>query len=182
MHIPSFNELQRLSDKLNQKSYVHWLEDDLFAVTWWVLLLATVIPYFIWWRLVDKNRLLEITVFGLFSAISASFLDLIGTTLGLWGYPDKLIPVLPPLFPADLVVIPICSMLIYQYSKSWFSYIWRYVILSFILSYIIEVSFEQFDMYTKLKWWTHTYSFLGLCLYGISLRLFINFILRNRHS
>lgn len=182
MNIPSFNELQKFIDKCHHQSFIHWLQDDLFAATWWVLLSATLIPYFIWWRVVDKSRLLEIVAFGLFSAVSASFLDLIGTTLGLWGYPDKLIPVLPPLLPADLVVIPICSMIIYQYSKNWFCYLYRYLILAFILAYIVEISFEQFDMYTKLKWWTHTYSFLGLWLYGISLRLFINFILKNNLS
>ncbi|WP_226669524.1 CBO0543 family protein [Metabacillus litoralis] len=176
---PSFDDIQRLSDELNHQGYLHWFQDDLFAFNWWLLLSATVLPYFIWWRIVDKNRLIEISALGLFSAISASFFDLIGTTLGLWGYPDKLIPVLPPLLPADLVVIPICSMIIYQYSHNLFSYLWRYVILSLFLAYVIEVAFSDLGMYIKLKWWTHTYSFFGLCLYGISLRLFMNVLLKN---
>ncbi|XQY91192.1 CBO0543 family protein [Metabacillus sp. HB246100] len=181
MTTPSYEDIYRLHDDVNDKGFYHWYYDDLFALTWWVLFFATIVPYFIWWRIVDRKRLMEMTSFGLFSATLASFLDVIGVTIGLWGYPDKLIPVLPPLLPADLVIIPVSSMLIYQYTTKWSSYILFYLLFSLLLAFIVEPIFSYYDMYIAHKWWTHTYSFFGLVLYGCSLRVFIKFI-RANHS
>lgn len=182
MNTPSFSEIQKLNDQLNQASFSHWIHDDLFAFTWWFLLISAILPYLLWWKISDKTRFIELTAFGLFSAVLASFLDLLGVTMGLWGYPDKLISSLPPLLPADLSVIPVFSMIIYQFSKTWFSYVLKYVLFAAILSFVIEPIFVKFEMYAHYKWWTHTCSFIGILLFGIVIRLFISFVLRHSHT
>ncbi|MFL6555613.1 MAG: CBO0543 family protein, partial [Bacillus sp. (in: firmicutes)] len=122
MHIPSFDDIQDARRILSNLSVNHWKQDDLFSPSWWFLLAATIFPYIIWWRVVDKSRYFEIFSFGLISACFSVVLDVIGVDLLWWGYPDKLFSMIPPLFPADMVVIPVTLMIIYQFNKSWTSF------------------------------------------------------------
>ncbi|PGT88881.1 CBO0543 family protein [Bacillus sp. AFS040349] len=177
MNTPTYEDILKINENLNNTSFSHWYHDDLFTVTWWFLLLSTIGPFIVWNKFRDRNRSLELILFGLISSLLASFLDEVGIFLGLWGYPDKLIPIIPPLVPADVAVIPVFSMLIYQYSPTLTSYIWKYIIFAGILAFMIEPAFVKFDMYAYHKWWTHTCSFIGLILYGLIIYYFIRFIL-----
>lgn len=49
--------------------------------------------------------------------IISSILDVIGIDILLRGYPIKLFFMIPPLFPADLTVIPVAFSLAYHYGK-----------------------------------------------------------------
>ncbi|KKI89940.1 hypothetical protein WQ54_22630 [Bacillus sp. SA1-12] len=182
MNTPSYDDVQKVREKLQESSFDHWVQDDVFALAWWILFFSTILPYVLWWKIVDKTNLFEIVAFGLLCAVLACFLDLIGVSLGLWGYPDKLISIIPPLIPADLIVIPVGSMIVYQYSSSWFSYILRYAIFAILLAYVIEPLFTLLDIYESYKWWNHTSSFVGLLLFGISIRAFIGFLKKQHQS
>ncbi len=75
MQIPTFNDIQDARRILSELSIDHWRHEDLFSPSWWFLLTATLLPYFIWWRVVDKNRYFEILSFGLISACFSIILD-----------------------------------------------------------------------------------------------------------
>ncbi|NHM32056.1 hypothetical protein [Neobacillus terrae] len=104
--LPTYRDIQQLRGKLRDISYEHWLHNDLFTWRWWLLLLLTIVPWIIWWRLVDKKRVAEILLYGTLIAILAILLDNIGTDLIWWGYPTKLFQMFPPLVPADITVVP----------------------------------------------------------------------------
>ncbi|GAB1804301.1 hypothetical protein ACTOTI_18435 [Priestia megaterium] len=55
----------------------------------------------------------------MFIGIVSSILDVIGADILLWGYPIKLFFMVPPLFPADLTIIPVVFSLAYHYGKTW---------------------------------------------------------------
>ncbi|KAB7663597.1 hypothetical protein F9279_23695 [Bacillus sp. B1-b2] len=148
----------------------HWLEHDVFSLNWWILFCATIIPYFLWWKVVDKNRFYEIFSYGLLCAGFSMLLDVIGTEMLAWGYPDKLLPWIPPLIPADFVVIPITAMLVYQYTSTWKTFIITTIGWAILFSYIIEPLFVLRGMFYLGVYWKHTYSFLGFILLGITLR------------
>lgn len=76
--IPTYKDEQSIREKLRDVSLEHWLKEDLFSFNWWLLLAACILPFFIWWRLVDKGRFFEILAFGLLCAIFACFLDVVG--------------------------------------------------------------------------------------------------------
>jgi len=50
----------------------------------------------------------------MFIGIVSSILDVIGADILLWGYPVKLFFMVPPLFPADLTIIPVVFSLAYH--------------------------------------------------------------------
>lgn len=166
MNYPTFEEVKRARERLRDVSAEHWLHNDLFTWQWWLLLGATIIPWVLWGIVRDKERTFEILSFGLLWACIASITDVIGGELVLWGYPDKLLPMVPPLFPADISVIPVSFMLVYQYAKTFTSYMVYSVILSACFSFIIEPLFIKLGMFA-LHNWTHTYSFIGFVVLSI---------------
>lgn len=108
--------------ELWQMSYAHWLNSELFSLRWWGLVIFLVLIYAVWWRLLDKARILEIILFGSLVSVMAAFTDIVGLSSGAWQYNVRLFPISPAPFPLDFSVIPIGLMLAYQYSDNWRSY------------------------------------------------------------
>jgi hypothetical protein len=165
----NYNDVQEIREKLKETSYEHWIHDDVFTWKWWLLLSLTIVPWFIWWRVVDKKGLNEILLYGAFIAISAIILDNIGTDLLWWGYPTKLFQMVPPLFPADITLVPCLMMLVYQWTKTWKSFLLSNFILSLFMAYIGESLFIWLDLY-ELNEWKLTYSLLFYNIGGIIFR------------
>ncbi|WP_373685899.1 CBO0543 family protein [Priestia megaterium] len=71
-----------------------------------------------------KKDRLHVFAFAMFIGIVSSILDVIGADILLWGYPIKLFFMVPPLFPADLTIIPVVFSLAshYHYGKMWRRY------------------------------------------------------------
>jgi hypothetical protein len=170
MQIPTYQEIQEIRKILSSLQIEHWKKDDLFDPTWWFLLLATILPYFLWWRIVDKERFFEIFSFGLLTGTVSTFLDVIGVDLLLWGYPDKLLSMVPPLFPADITIIPVTSMILYQYVRTWKTYFLFTVLLALVFAYIIEPLFVKFGMFS-LDNWKHSYSLIAFILFFLANRV-----------
>ncbi|MBM7659711.1 hypothetical protein JOC85_000478 [Bacillus mesophilus] len=171
IHIPTYEEIQEVRRALSNMNLDHWLHKEVFTMTWWFLLFSSIAPFIVWWKLVDRERFDEIFSFGLLCGIFATILDVMGVDLVLWGYPDKLFSMIPPLFPADLCVIPVSTMLMYQIFTRWRSFFYATVVWSFVLSFVIEPIFVYFNMFA-LHNWKHMYSFFAF----IAFLLFCRFI------
>ncbi|WP_232311219.1 hypothetical protein [Robertmurraya korlensis] len=87
MRIPNYQDIQNSRQELSEVAFKHWLNDDLFSPIWWLLLASTIIPVFIWYKLVDKERFFEILSYGLIATCLSTVLDVIGVDLIRWGYP-----------------------------------------------------------------------------------------------
>jgi hypothetical protein len=161
--IPSYEDVKNAREALKEVAFNHWVHHDLFTWKWWFLLAATIVPWIIWLLFHDKKKTFELLSYGLIWATLASILDVIGGELILWGYPDKLLPMVPPLFPADITVIPVLFMFIYQHSKTFSRYFIFSVLGSALFSYIFEPLFIKGNMFI-LHDWTHTKSFLGFII------------------
>jgi len=74
-----------------QQLYSTWLTTELFSFTWWFSVLFLVTSYFIWWKLLEKSKLVEL-LFGSLIAVTSAFLDLIAENLVLWQYTVKIQP------------------------------------------------------------------------------------------
>jgi hypothetical protein len=157
---PSYEDVKKARESLKDVAFKHWIQDDLFTWKWWLLLAATIIPWIFWLIFHDKKRTFEILSYGLIWSVMASLFDVIGEELILWGYPDKLLPMVHPLFPADITVIPVVFMFIYQLSKRFYSYFILSVLGSALFAYVFEPLFIKGEMFI-LHSWTHTKSFFG---------------------
>mgnify|MGYP001034833832 CR=1 FL=1 len=181
MNYPSYNEVQDIRSELKEAGYQYWLHHDLFTWQWWVLLIASILPWIIWGYLIKKEHRLHIFAFAMSMGIISSILDVIGVDTLLWGYPIKLFFMVPPLFPADLTVIPVAFSLAYYYGKTWRRYFLYIVITSFLFSYVIEPLFIWAGMY-EIHNFSHWLSFVGFIFISLLTRWFLERILPLREQ
>ncbi|MFB9330246.1 CBO0543 family protein [Paenibacillus aurantiacus] len=169
--MPSTNEaVNQIRNEYKRVTFEHWYRDDFLSLPWWFLLAATILPWVIWWRwLRVPTRTPELLLCVFAWTIIAMFCDVWGAYLLLWGYPDKLMPTVPPFLPADMSVIPLSFTCAYQFTASWRTYLLAVLALSACFSYIIEPLFIHFGMF-EIHDWRHTYSLLGFILAAILMR------------
>ncbi|WP_280771964.1 hypothetical protein [Salipaludibacillus daqingensis] len=70
---PTHEEIQQLYEKLFEMRLDKWLNHELFTFQWFLLLAVLIFPWFIWWRFVDKNRIVQILLFGALLSILVVF-------------------------------------------------------------------------------------------------------------
>ncbi|SFA87143.1 MULTISPECIES: CBO0543 family protein [unclassified Bacillus (in: firmicutes)] len=163
MNVPTFDDVLRARELHRDLAYQHWISDEFLTWKWWFLLAFSILPWVLWVLFRDKKRTYEILSYGLLWASIAALCDIIGSNLILWSYPDKLFPMAPPLIPADLAVIPVSFMFVYQYTKHWKSYIICSLLVSAIFSFLIETIFIKWDMFA-VHYWHHMFSFIGFSI------------------
>lgn len=137
---------------LHDNTVKYWLKNDFLSMSWWLLVIACFVFIIGWWIIVDKSRLMEISVYGLLIGFAAGILDTVGFSLGLWGYPTKLVPVNPPLFPVDFIYLPVLYMLILQFFRKWKVFIIANVVAAFLYAWIGEPIYRGLDIYIIYNW------------------------------
>lgn len=155
--IPSHDMIYELENQLTQARIQNWIHHDLLSYQWWILLAVLFIPWLLWWKWVDKTRLIEIALYGAITLVSASFLDAILSELCLWDYHFYVIPLWPRLISADFSVIPVTYMFIYQYFQEWKGFLFALLIISVIFAFAGEPLLVWLNIYT-LHGWKHFYS------------------------
>ncbi|MBM7600225.1 hypothetical protein JOC34_002616 [Virgibacillus halotolerans] len=167
--IETITEIQR---HLLEANYHYWIEHVLFSFNWWFLLVLSIVPWIIWWQVVDKTRLLEISLMGTLAIILAITFDTAGYSLVLWSYGYKLVQMTPSLSSIDLALLPVAYMLIYQLFPKWKSYFIAHVIFSVGGSFVMEPLFVWMGIYT-LHGWQYIYSFPIYIVMGIGFKWLI---------
>ena len=128
-----------------------WLREDVFRFKWYLLLALLIFYAIMWWKLVDKTRLHEITLYLLLTFIITMGIVEYGNELTLWDYPTDILPIFPPLTAIDLSSLPIIYSLTYQYFKTWKKFILASIIVTSIYSFILQPLLSQGDFYMLLK-------------------------------
>jgi len=179
------NELTaRLSEAImlyRDLSLAHWLSYELFTWQWWVNLAATLLPLLAWWKLVDKQRLLRIAFFGAVVNLTASSLDVVGSSLHLWEYPIRILPIPPLLYPVDFVFVPLLLMLVYQKYPRWRDFLLATAAVATGLTFVGEPLAVYINVY-KLITWRYVYSFPLYILIAVLARLVADWFWRVQHS
>jgi len=163
---PSNAELAEMVRLLTKARMEHWLAEGLGTWRWWVPLAMLIVPWFVWYRYVDKKKLCEILLYGTIIIIGDITLDEIGFELSFWRYPVDVIPLFPRLTSIDYTAIPVIKMMIYQYSPTWKSFSWATIAMSTVFSFIAEPLIAKLGFYQVLKW-NYIYSFfiyIVMCL------------------
>ncbi|KGX85238.1 CBO0543 family protein [Pontibacillus marinus] len=166
MQVPSFNDIQQERYKLFEMIQVRWESNVVFSWEWWLLLTLCLLPWFVWWKMLNKEEALPILFYGLIIMLGNFILDNIGTDLQWWGYPIKLAPFFPPLITPDFTIIPILMMFIYQWFQPFKSFVIANFILSLIIAFIGEPLFIWLGYY-ELGSWKLFYSFIYYNLFGL---------------
>ena len=152
------NEIIQLKIKLRDLALQHYAQHEIFSWTWWIDVVLIIVPLILWWRIVDRNRLLNICVFGLIVNMIATFLDVTGTLYAFWEYPVYTLPHIPLMLPVDYVIVPVVGMVIYQKFAKWIVFILVCILASALMSFIGEPIAVLIRMY-KLITWRYIFSF-----------------------
>lgn len=151
----------------------HWINYELYTWNWWILVAFIVIPLWIWIKLVDRNRLLEILLFGTSAIILTSTLDAVGVDLKFWVYPVQFTPLTPRALPFDIFMVGITFMLLYQYFQKWRSFLIALFIMAFSFAFIGEPISKKLNLVYYIKW-KYYYSFFFYMIVGICLKAFVD--------
>jgi hypothetical protein len=160
----------RLELHLRDINLKHWLESNIFSPVWWLLLISFITLWVIWWKFVNKTKLLEIVTYGLLVSFLSTILNLFGTEFVLWGYPNNLVPVAPLLFEVDLGFLPVIYMLIYQYFPDWIKFTIVISITAVIIAFMGEPLAIRLYIY-EMNNWKHIYSFPLYIALGLILKM-----------
>ncbi|GGM39566.1 hypothetical protein GCM10011351_27170 [Paraliobacillus quinghaiensis] len=153
----TFNDIQNVHTQLSDMRLEYWLSDNLFTFQWWLLLFTLFLPWFVWWKFVDKKRCTHILLYGTLLMILVSILDDMGVEAHLWSYPYQLANIMPRLIPIDLGIIVVAHMFLYQYFTKWKTFILANLIMAIIFTFIFEPITVWLGIY-KLENWRYIYS------------------------
>lgn len=172
-----FEQLLEAQGKSIQLQQQHWIKYEVFTFQFWLLIAMLIIPWIIWYKLIDKKRFYEIFIYGLFVLIVATFLDEVGCQLNLWEYRYDIEPLFPRLIPMNFAMLPVIYMLIYQYFPKWKSFIAANIVMGILLAYVGESIFVALKIYVLINW-KHIYSFPIYILIAIVLKALTRLLIR----
>ncbi|WNC16322.1 CBO0543 family protein [Brevibacillus brevis] len=175
-----FQHIIQRQYELRDSELAHWIRDDLFSFPWWVGV-SSVILLWIWFKVVDRSRFVEITLMGSLTGLFSTLLDVTGCSFVLWSYPDSVEPIFPPMFPANLVVLPSVYMVVYQIFYSWKSYMIASMGLSLFLSFVGEPLVVLLGSYQPTNW-EYLYSVPAYFLLAIGVKAITHKIVRYQSS
>jgi len=150
-----------------QQRIDYWVQNNLFTWQWWFLVVILILPWFLWWKVVDKKRILSILSMGLVVIGTANWMDQVGNELGWWYYPYRILPFVSQFGPVNYSSMPISYMLLYQIYPRWSAFLVAAVITAAVFTWVIEPLFIWLGMY-HVVFWKSSYSFLIYILIAIS--------------
>ncbi|UCZ53849.1 hypothetical protein LGQ02_03430 [Bacillus shivajii] len=162
----ALHEIMKLRSEITQLRTESWLNYEVFTWNWWLLIVFLIVPWIIWIKFVDRNRIFEVLLFGMIAISITLYLDAVGDELLFWVYPITFIPVGTIALPFDVSMVGVAYMLVYQYFTTWKSYIIALVVMAGIYAFIGE-SFAHWAELVYYPKWTFYYSFIYYILKGL---------------
>lgn len=180
---PSFEQIIDIQGVITQMQIQFWLKHEFLTIQFWILLATLVLPWFLWFKLIDKKRFIELLAFSLLVHVFVTILDEVGCQLNLWDYRYDIEPLFPRLLPVNMSVLPVLYSLVYQYIKSWKAYIIANVIFAAFLSFTAENLMIFLHIYAPINW-KHIYSFPIYFALAILFKALFNLFIKiqKRHS
>ena len=124
------------------------------------MVLAVIILWFVWWKILDKKRFNEIGLAGFITAVVNFIINSTGVEMALWAYPGQIFGLVRTWSLFEL------SMLLFQYFKEWKKYLIAVTIFGAFGSFIAQPVLIYFGEF-KLVNWNNMYSFPIYILIGV---------------
>jgi hypothetical protein len=134
----------------------YWKEySSINDLQFWIIVLMVIVPLVILLFKIDTKNTLLLAFYGLNYHVWFAYTNSAGIKMGLWEYPFELLPILPS-FALDASLVPVCYMLVYQWTlnhkKSFYFYS---TLLSGILAFVFKpilVYFNFFRMFDGINY------------------------------
>lgn len=165
VELKDIHEAQKTISSLRWK---YWNQEVLLSPQWLLLILVLIIFIIVWIKVVEKENIKNIILYGSLTLIITSFLDTLGGELQLWEYPYMVLPWGPRIICIDMMVA-ILFMLNYQYFKKWRAFLLSTTIMSFIFSFVLEPLTVFLHLYEPIVW-KFIYSFPIYIFLAVSIK------------
>jgi hypothetical protein len=133
-----------------------WADYMVFTWHWWIDVALAVLPWILWFIVRDRKNTHNLMYAGFFTMLAATLLCMVGVSQGGWNYNTLLLPYLPEYLPWDLTIMPVTTMLFYQFfpkSNPWL----KGAVFGMVAAYVIEPLFIWLGFYEQ-GGWEHYYS------------------------
>lgn len=154
---PSYEVIREVHKELGAMKLEYWIQHDLFSYQWWLLVILLIVPWIVWWRFVDRNKISQILLFGSLLMILVMMLDDFGVESHLWSYPYQLFNLMPRLISIDQGIIIIAHMFLYQFFPKWKKFLIANTVMAILFTFIFEPIVVWIGIY-KLENWRYIYS------------------------
>lgn len=168
----NLQNVRLLEDQLFTLDAKSWLENEFLTWEWWLLLGFFVVPWILWSIIKKRKWLIESILFSVIVMVITILLDTVGLQFTFWEYPVEFLPVIPSAFPFDVSMVPVAYMLLFQYARTWKSFMVAQIIMAFAYAFIGEPFCEWVDLVLYIKW-NYLYSFIYYILLGFGVRALI---------
>lgn len=155
------DKIRKGAKEISQYQIEYWQSFSNLA-TWqfWALAIMLILPLIALFMVINKRKVLLIGFFGLNYHVWFAYTNKIGVGLGLWEYPYHLIPSLPS-FSLDASLVPVCFMLLYQWTLHRKKNIYVYsIFLSAIFAFIFKPIMGSFDFFRMFQGINYIHLFL----------------------
>ncbi len=131
-----------------------WLEEDVFSLRWWSMVVLIALSYLLCFSLFDKRRLSKLFLFGSLLTVGSVVYETAGVNFVLWFCATSIFPIIPCLFVPYLTILPVYYMLIFQYTTTWRQFsLWNLVAVS-VYSFVLQPIFIHFKIVILDNWQT----------------------------
>ncbi len=147
----------------NNLLITQWVNQQFLTPIWFFLVIILLFSYALFIYLADRERIIEILLFGSLVAVTFANYDSIGQQFGYWIYYKSIVPFNPSFILGDITLIPLYAMLVYQYTRSWRSFILWNTVWAGLFSFVFYHTVLE---YLKVFAYIKPYSvLLDFCLF-----------------
>ncbi|KGR79265.1 CBO0543 family protein [Ureibacillus sinduriensis] len=147
----TWQDVLELTEQYKYTKIEYWFSENVYTLSWWILLVSSIVLFLIWIIILDKKRIFEIITYGFFVGTVAIYADVFGVWFGLWHYPITITPMHIPI-EIHRLQMPIIYMLIYQYSKTWKTFLNAAAINAIVFTFILEPLLVWLKIYEPSHW------------------------------
>lgn len=167
------------SKELNNLLLDKWLNQQLFSFQWFLIVFLVLVSYALFFYLSDKKRITELLLFGSLVAVAFTFYDTIGGFFGYWKNLINVAPIYPNFFGSNFTLVPLHSMLIYQYTSSWKSFfLWQIGYTALMIFGYFYLLLQHLQAFAYLKPFAVLIDFVLLSTVGIVARGIMVYLFR----
>jgi len=147
----TWQDVLELTQQYKYTKTEYWYSENVFTLSWWILLVTSIGLFILWIIILDKKSIFEIITYGFFVGTVAIYADVIGVWFGLWQYPNTITPMHLPI-EIHRLQMPIIYMIIYQYFKTWKTFLIAATINAFVFTFLLEPFLVLLRIYEPTHW------------------------------
>lgn len=155
------DKIRSMQEALTQEQVAYWMKfSDISTWQFWVDILTVFVPLIVLFILIDRSKALLLGFFGLNYHLWFHYVNSFGISYALWHYPYQILPFIPS-FAIDAALIPICFMLLYQWTLKRDKNIYLYaILLSAFFAFVMKPIMVYFDFFQMFKGVNYFHLFL----------------------